>query len=134
MKNRSFLLILEQLCMILLFSLAAVLALRGFAEAKEIGREARSLEWAAAAAENMAETLKDVRGDFAAAAGVIGGELNGEGLLVRSNPHGMEIAVTASPTDSGHALLGAARITAACGEDVLLEITVSWQRRVENEG
>ena len=61
MKDKTPLLLMEQLIMILIFALTAALCLRGFAYAAKLSREIRQQEQAILLAQTAAETLKAER-------------------------------------------------------------------------
>ncbi len=67
MKNKTSLLLMEQLMMILVFSLAAALCLQVFAKAHEISQETARQDQAVILARNAAEVLKATDGDLDAA-------------------------------------------------------------------
>ena len=68
MKNRAFLSILEQLCMILIFAVVAAVCLRVFSLANEISKDRDRLDRAVITAQYTAELLKSSKGDLEACA------------------------------------------------------------------
>ena len=62
MKDKTPLLLMEQLIMILVFALTAAVCLRGFAYAAEVSRDLQQKEQAVWLAQSTAETLKAERG------------------------------------------------------------------------
>ena len=64
MKNKTSLLLMEQLVMILVFALAAALCLQAFAQAKVISEETARYDQAVTLARNAAELLKATGGDL----------------------------------------------------------------------
>lgn len=136
MKNKSFLLLLEQMCMILLFALAAALTLRGFALSGEMTRESRRLSDAALMAQNMAEVLKQTEGDPDRTAALLGGTADSadgtadsaDRCVVCTDPEN-RFTLTARITDTENPLLGTAEIRAVDGDGTLLySLTVCWQK------
>ena len=84
------------------------------------------------AAQNAAEEVKSVCGDFAQAAELYGGTWNGQ-LWGRSYDadwarDGDDYHVLVTPADSGDALLGAAEVAVYTAEgDLLFTLPVAWQ-------
>ena len=78
MKNRSTLMLLELVIMLLVFLLAAALCLRAFAWADTRSAEGSRGDMALLQAQNGAEALKAAGGDFAAAASLLGGSWDQE--------------------------------------------------------
>lgn len=80
MRDKSPLLLMEQVLMILVFALAAAVCLRAFALSHELSRQSEARDSAVMAAQNTAEAMKHRGGAaedaFAAAAELIGGELS----------------------------------------------------------
>lgn len=114
MKNRTSLVLMEQLVMILVFALAAAFCLQAFAGADQISRETGLRDSAVLLAQNTAEALKASAGDTDAAA-------------LPDIPDGlhMEITKRASAVPG----LGTAEISVFDGETetLLFSLTVGWQ-------
>ena len=68
MKNKTSLLLMEQLIMVLVFALAAALCLTAFVKADRISRETVRRDEAALLAQNVAQVLKATSGDAEQAA------------------------------------------------------------------
>ena len=137
MKNKSFLLILELLCMVLFFSLIAAITLRGFSSAREISDRKNVLESAIVVTQNTAEVLKSTGGDFVCAAEKLSGGLEAGRLVLDCDRSGQPIQVDGSevyfsviaeqiPTENP--LLGSAHISAVFAGEIILEFDVCWQR------
>lgn len=123
MKNRSSLVLMEQLVMLLVFALCAALCLKIFAAAREQSDEARRVNEAVLIAQNTAETLKACRGDYEELAGLSGWEKRGQSLCFTEGGCLVEIR----PMDSKIPGLGRAGIRVSCdGEDVFA-IETAWQ-------
>ena len=73
MKNKAFLSILEQLCMILIFAIASAVCLRVFYSANNISKSRDTLDQAVIAAQNTAELIKSTKGDLQACAAKLEG-------------------------------------------------------------
>lgn len=125
MRGKSPLVIMELAVMLLVFALAAALCLGVFALAEDISAETAERDRACLMAQNCAETLHWSGGDFAAAAEKLGGDWDGESLRLSEN--GLELS--AVETESGHELLGAARIS-VCGSggEEIFALDCGWQR------
>lgn len=129
MKDKSYLILTEQLCMILVFALAAALTLQGFALSGEMTRDSRTLENAVFAAQNMAELLKQSGGDLAYAAEMLGGETDGDARRVICTDEESGITLTAELSDTENPLLASAQIRAEADGETVYSLRVCWQRR-----
>lgn len=134
MKNKAPLALMEQLVMIAVFALAAVLCLQVFVVSDRLSRESEARDRAVTAAQNAAETLKSCDGDFGSAAR-IRGRTEGENWILDYDENWQPAEekaayyVKVTPTDSGHKLLGAAEITVqrAGKEETIFTLPVAWQ-------
>ena len=137
MHNKSFLSVLEQVCMILFFSLAAAVALQGFALAESISDKRDTLEYAVVAVQNAAETVKSCKGDFVRAADLLSGTGDDDSFSVSydekgsacsvSSPSAEKFILVTQKTDSDNPLLGCAYIQAICDDTTIFSLTVCWQ-------
>lgn len=137
MRNRTSLVLMEQLIMVLVFALAAALCLQVFVRADRISRETGRRDLAVSLAQNAAETLKACRGDLEEAARILQGSKEQEGCMVyydqTANPvkegaqwqYRLEIA----GMDADKAGLGQARVQVFFHgeEEALFSLTVAWQ-------
>lgn len=114
MKNKSSLMLIEQVIMGLVFAIAAAICLKVFAYSDVLSRNGDLRDQAIRQAQTCAEVLKNTRGDFAAA----------EAAADRSK----ELNVSISPEASENGLLGSATISVegANGEE-LYSLRVCWQ-------
>lgn len=141
MKNRSFLSILEQLCMILIFAIAAALCLRGFSFANDISRDRDLLDHAVVSAQNAAEVIKSTKGDLLSVSNTLCGSINEGSLTVFYDENGFPTndgstsayKLTVTPINSAHPLTGSASIIITQNTDVIFDLTVIWQRGEANE-
>ena len=135
MRNKAPLALMEQLIMVLVFALAAALCLQVFIFSDRVSRRNEAVDRAVLEAQNAAESLKSVRGDFALAAELHGGSYDGRtwGRLYNEDwelEHGDKGAycLLATPADSGAVLLGSAEVTVCTAKgDVLVSLPVAWQ-------
>ena len=109
MKNRSSLVLMEQLVMVLVFALAATMCLRLFVFAGQTARRTQLREEAVILAQNTAEELKASRGQTP-------GSFENEAL-----------AVTVIPEDTGVPGLGGARVEVAVEKEIFAALSVRWQ-------
>ena len=110
MKNKTSLLLMEQLVMVLTFALAAALCLGVFAAARNMSEDAEALDGAVILAQNAAEVLKDTCGDAVQA------------QALAESPYRLEIReMDAVPG------LGQAEIRVYAEEELLFAITAGWQ-------
>ena len=115
MKNRTSLMLMEQLVMLLVFALAAALCLGVFAEADRISRETAQRDQAALIAQNAAEILKATCGDAERVPAVLEGNM----------PENYRLEI--EKTDSGSRLLGKAEIRIYREKELLFVLETGWQ-------
>lgn len=137
MKNRAPLTLMEQIVMLLVFSLAAAVCVRAFVLADGVSRENAARDQAALKAESVAEVYKACRGDGALAAKKLGGTVE-RGAWVTLWSAAWEPArgkkdaayrVCVSPETGGSPLLGRAAVTVAAqgGGSALFALEIAWQ-------
>lgn len=127
MKNRTSLVLMEQLVMVLVFALAAALCLGVFVKADQISQETAHRDEAVLLAQNGAEVLKSCAGDLEKAAGILGGTSSGTGLTVSSGAYTLEIELE----DSGIPGLGQAQICVYVEEEPICTLRTGWQEVAE---
>lgn len=135
MRNKTPLVLMEQLVMVLVFALAAALCVQAFVLADTRSIQAERQDQALLEAQNAVETLKSCGGDYRAAAQLCRGTWNGSIIRVfydeNWQPAASETAVytlTVTPVDSGHALLGQAEVAVADnGGTALCTLPAAWQ-------
>lgn len=135
MKNKAFLPLLEQLCMILIFAIAAAFCLQGFATAARLSEWQEKKDHAVLVAQNAAETLKHTAGDFQAAADVYGGTYEDAVWQIlydtdwhcTSNAENTAYVLQAVKAESDDAMLGIAEISVRQENELLFTLTVGWQ-------
>lgn len=141
MKSKAPLAMMEQLVMVLIFSLAAALCLQVFILSDQLSHRSEAQDHAVIAVQNAAETLKSCYGSLDESARLLGGKSDGdlwqigydaEWQIVKDEQTTYQ--VLAVPVANEDALQGAARITARtnAGEE-LFEIMVSWQEVAADE-
>lgn len=133
MRSRAPLALIEQALMLVVFALAAVLCLKAFAWADVRSEQSAARDRALLEAQNVSETLKYYKGDFAAAADFGGGAWNGEVWTIRYDGAWNETADAAayllrvSPRESGLETLGMADVAVLCGDTPLAALQICWQ-------
>ena len=123
MKNKTFLPMIEQMIMILIFALAAAFCLRGFAAASRISKRQAVLTEAVGTVQNTAEILKSSHGDFELASELLNGSLTAEGLQIPADDYVVIVHTAAKE----HDFLSSAKIEVMYDAETLYELTVSWQ-------
>lgn len=140
MRSKAPLAMMEQLVMVLVFALAAALCLQVFVLSDKTSRRNQARDRAVLEAQNTAEEVKSVRGDFAQAVELYGGAYDGQiwGRSYREDwepGDGSNAAyhILTIRMDSGEALLGAAEVTVFTSEgDVLFSLAVAWQEVMDH--
>lgn len=123
MKNRTSLVLMEQLVMVMVFALAAALCLGVFVKADRICAETADRDGAVLLAQNGAEVLKSCSGDTGQAALLLGGTPSETGLTVQSDGYIMEVQLT----ESGISGLGQADIHVFWDEELIFSLRTGWQ-------
>ena len=122
MRNRAPLALMEQIVMLLVFAMAAVICLRAFVWSDIISRRDALRDEALIAAQSAAEVLKSTKGDFRVAADMLGGAVADGEWIVKRADYTLTAAITAHTTH-----LGQAEITVVVHEKEVETITVAWQ-------
>ena len=115
MKNKTSLLLMEQLVMVLVFALAAALCLTAFAKADQISRETVRRDEAVLIAQNAAQVLKATSGDMDRAAAT-------------ANGSGYQMEIERIGTQD---LLGQAEIRVWLEEELVFTLRTGWQEAAE---
>lgn len=123
MKNRTSLLLMEQLVMVLAFAIAAAVCLRLFGAAWQINRQTELRSEAAVLAQNGAEAVKGCQGDLEKAGMILDGETNGGVLTVSDGELVMQI-IRLPDSIPG---LGQGEIRVMQEQEELFFLAVSWQ-------
>lgn len=123
MKNRTSLLLMEQLVMVLVFAIAAAVCLRLFGAAWQINRQTELRSEAAVLAQNGAEAVKGCQGDLEKAGMILDGETNGDVLTVSDGDLVMQIIRRPDSLPG----LGQAQIRVMQEQEELFFLAVSWQ-------
>ena len=124
MKNKTSLVLLEQVMMVLVFALAAAICLQAFALSDRISAESEWRDRAVLQAQNTVEVVKDCGGDLAQAVEKLGGAQNGDTLMYTVDG----LTVSIAPTTSEAPLLGTAQVTVTDAEGAILaELPAAWQ-------
>ena len=135
MKNKAPLPLMEQLIMILVFALAAALCLQGFSLASRMSRSQEAQNHAVLKAQNAAETLKHVSGDYERASEMLGGHTDGKVLQIPydsswqilTDSSQAEYVLKINPVITDSPLLGSACVGVYQQERPLFELTIAWQ-------
>lgn len=93
MKNRTTLVLMEQLVMILVFALAAAICLQLFVGADRISRQTLQRDRAVEMASNGAETVKAAKGELSTVAAMLDGTLTDGSVLVETEGLSMRICL-----------------------------------------
>ena len=120
MRNKTSLLLMEQLVMVLVFALAAALCLNAFVAADRISQETARRDEAVLLAQNAAEILKATSGDAEGVAQMLEADAAAAGCR-------LEILTV----DSGIALLGQAEIQVWQEDMQIFTLRTGWQEVAE---
>lgn len=120
MKNKTSLLLMEQLVMVLIFALAAALCMTAFVKADQISRETVRRDEAVLLAQNAAQVLKATSGDTERAAQVLDADAADIGYR-------LEI----ERMDSETPLLGQAEVRIWLEEELVFTLRTGWQEVAE---
>jgi len=126
MRSKSSLSLIEQALMLLVFALCAAVCLAVFAWADTTSKNNEKRDITLVYAQNMAEVLKNTRGDYAEAAELYSGEYDGK--IWRADFGEVELYAKEQLSTSPY--IASACIYAENGEKL---ITVSWQKEAGNE-
>jgi len=133
MKNKTPLLLIEQVVLLLVFVFAAAVCLRAFVWADVRAQENIERDRAMIEVQNAVEMAKAVRGDWMRAAAVYGGAGKEEGWSIgyddewNRGPENRTFVLRVTEVESGEPLLGLALVQLWKGEALLLETQAAWQ-------
>lgn len=122
MRNKAPLALLEQILMLLIFALAAVICLRVFLWSDDTSRHGARRDEALIHAQTVAETVKAHGGDFAAAAAALHGTVEDGALVIDGETYTLR-AEKQAPAP----YLGRAEIAVEAGGEVLFTLPIAWQ-------
>ena len=135
MKNKVFLPLIEQMCMILLFAVVSAICIRGFTLAKSISAEHRVQDRAVVEVQNVAELIKGCAGDLVHASQIYGGVAAEEEWSVYygvswefvSDKKEAEYQLNVKKSRHSSLPLGEATVELLDGETVVFSLDVAWQ-------
>lgn len=136
MKSKAPLALMEQIVMVGVFALAAALCVQVFVLSDRMSRQSEAWDRALLLAQNAAEELKSVGGDFEEAARLYGGTWNGqmwgwsldETWAVSDGEKAAAYHLLVTPVESGRPLLGTAEAAVYTAEgEALCSLPVAWQ-------
>ena len=122
MRNKAPLALLEQILMLLIFALAAVICLRVFLWSDDTSRHSARRDDALIHAQTMAETLKAHGGDFAAATAALHGTVEDGALVIDEETYTLR-----AEKEAPAPYLGRAEIAVEAAGEVLFTLPVAWQ-------
>ena len=122
MRSRAPLALMEQILMLLVFAMAAVICLRAFVWSDSSSRYSAARDEALTVAQSAAEILKSNRGDLHGVAQTLGGTVQEDTWVIT----GKDFTVTAALTETTP-YLGQAEIIVTAREKVDGTLMVAWQ-------
>lgn len=122
MRNKAPLALLEQILMLLIFALAAVICLRVFLWSDDTSRHSAHRDEALIHAQTVAETVKAHGGDFAAAAAALHGTVENGALVIDGEDYTLR-----AEKEAPAPYLGRAEIAVEAGGEVLFTFPIAWQ-------
>ena len=135
MRSKAPLALMEQIVMLLVFSLAAAVCVRAFVLADRVSRDNAARDQAALKAETAAEVYKACRGDGALAVEKLGGSVERGAWVTLWDADGEQAReeknaayrVRVEP-EQGGGLLGRAAVTVSAKDGgTLFEMEIAWQ-------
>lgn len=124
MKNRASFVLMEQLIMILVVALAAVVCLRAFVWSDRTSRELEQRDKAVLLCQNAAETIKSC-GDVTAAAEILGAAWEEDAWVIHDGEMDLEIA------EMEHFIPGMGQVSICAvhteSQKLLFSLNVGWQ-------
>lgn len=123
MRSKAPLVLMEQVCMLLVLAVAAVVCLQAFVWSDMTSRHCQKQDQALILAQNAAELLKHT-GDPETAALGLGGKAE-EDLWIVPCDDGKTLRII--PAEGGPVLLGMATVEVLEGETCLASLEVAWQ-------
>ena len=135
MKNKTTLVYMEQIIMVLVFALAAVVCVQAFTLANGMSAASERRSRALLAAQNAAETYSAARGDSQRAAELLGGEADGATWTIGYDEAWQIVGrgeaaytLTVQPDGADTPLLGTGTVTVRdSGGEVLATLPAAWQ-------
>lgn len=132
MKNKSFLMLIEQQIMIMVFAVAAAICIKTFVYSDLVSRNTEVRDSAVVAAQNAAQCLKQAEGDIDSVSERFGGR-NENGAWVieygddwtQSDEASFRIVVLVRDDQK---YIGEGVIRVYDGDELVFEMPVSWQR------
>ena len=122
MRNKAPLALLEQILMLLIFALAAVICLRVFLWSDDTSRHSARRDEALIHAQTVAETVKAHGGDFTAAAAALHGTVEDGALVVAQKEYTLR-----AEKEAPAPYLGRAEIVVEAEGEVLFTLPIAWQ-------
>ena len=123
MKNKSPLVLMEQLIMVLVFALTAAMCVGIFLKSNQTSQDTQFRDGAVLMAQNGAETVKSCAGDLEETARILEGTvINGE-VFVESEGYLMVITAVDSETSG----LGQAEICVSTDGILIYTLRTGWQ-------
>lgn len=122
MRSKAPLALLEQILMLLVFALAAVICLRAFLWSDTASRQSTARDEALVHAQSAAEVVKSCRGDLTLAAQMLDGTVEDGALLVQREDYTLR-----AEKERVNDYLGRAEVTVSAGGDTLASLGVAWQ-------
>ena len=115
MTSKTTLSLIEQVIMVLIFSIATAICLNIFVYSNNLSKSNELKDEAVSAAVNAAEILKNTHGDISKA---------------EASSNSDNFSLTVKPVDSGSKFLGKAKIYVLNDGDTIYTLEVSWQEVV----
>lgn len=122
MRSRAPLALLEQILMLLVFAVAAVLCLQVFLWSDNASRRAQTQDEAILCAQTTAETVKSFHGDLHASAEALNGDVQDNTLRLIYDT----MTVTCTVTERND-YLGRGEVTVTAADGTLVTLPVAWQ-------
>jgi len=129
MRSRASLVIIEQVVMLMVFALAAALCLKAFVWSDTRSAEIFARDKALLHAQSAAEVVKSCGGDLAAAAEILGGSADENGLTVNYDDYVLSV----TPAEEELQYMSSARVCVYDDAQQITSLKIAWQEVDANE-
>lgn len=125
MKNRTTMVLMEQLVMLLVLAMAAAVCLQLFVAADKISNATRQQDSAVLLAQSGAEVIKAQKGDLEKTAQMLGGITDGSTVTV--DEEALRLEITLLPKEERFLGKASLQVRQTQTDSVIFSLTTGWQ-------